>query len=112
MNFVTKDNMSFDSLIKVYESDVMGMIPLWEREQTWRECWPVSRNYKDMLHWWTDWNRLADKVPSITMSQKVQQFDRIMLKHCDAFLRNLLRLEVTGQIFDLTARWNYISQEL
>ena len=95
-NFVIQDEMSFDALIKVYESDVMGMVPLWEREQAWRNCWPVSRDYKDMLHWWTDWNRLADKAENITYNQKLQQFDRIMLKHCDAFLRNLLRLEVTG----------------
>ena len=111
-NFVIEDGISFDSLIEIFECDNLGMYPTWEREQAWKNCWPESSDYKDMLHWWTNWNRLAKRVDTITELQKLQQFDCIMLQYCEVFLQNILRLEVTGQRFDLTSRWNYIYTEL
>ena len=73
---------------------------------------PISRKYFDMCRWWTEWNELARRVPTLGTAQMIEQFDSVMLKYATYFAKKLLEFDVAGKNFDLEKRWNYIANKL
>ena len=83
---IVYNGMNFDALSKEFIDANKGILPRWYHEKNWRNCWPKSRNFREMLCWWTDWNRLAKKVGNITATHMVEQFDMIMIKHYESYM--------------------------
>ena len=60
---------------------------------------PISQKYFDMCRWWTEWNKLARRVPTLTSAQMIEQFDSVMLKYATYYAKKLLEFDVAGKNF-------------
>ena len=83
-----------------------------DEELNWKLCWPKSCKFHDMLCWWIEWKVLAERVKPLNPTNMLEQFDFIMLKYCESYIKELFLYEAYGEVFSLKQRWAYISHKL
>ena len=62
--------------------------------------------------WWFNLIWLSKKVSNLSNQHMIEQFDLIMIKLHEDYIKQLFELEMLGETFTFEKRWIYISDKV
>ena len=112
MHLVVANNISFDDLVKKYSSSCSSLLPRFALEKRWRDCMPRDRKWPSMDLWFSNWTALAHDVGNLSDQSMKEQFDAVLLKFVPKLIERIHEEELSGTIFTLEERWNFVAHKL